>query len=106
MSAPKIAEKKSLLHLSRNDGVMKQLIRRYPPFRLRHNPNYFETLVSSIIAQQLSGKVADIIFHRFKDLYKVKKRPLWNESREKLHFPSPGEILETHSRCSTYDDRR
>lgn len=88
-------DKKYLTHLSENDKVLKRLISVHPKFNLKHNPNYFETLVSSIIAQQLSGKVADVIFHRFKDLYNVKKRPLWNEATEKLHFPFPEEILKT-----------
>lgn len=36
----------------------------------RETKDYFVSLVDSIIGQQLSGKVADVIFARFKNLFK------------------------------------
>jgi len=53
---------------------MRRLIARIGRCTLRPRPSYFVTLCDSIIAQQLSVKVAAVIFDRFAALY-PRRRP-------------------------------
>jgi DNA-3-methyladenine glycosylase II len=53
----------ALQHL-RKDPVMGQIIERTGPFSMQYREPCFETLVRSIVYQQLSGKVANVIFGR------------------------------------------
>jgi 3-methyladenine DNA glycosylase/8-oxoguanine DNA glycosylase len=54
----------ALDHLKAADPVLGRLIDQVGPYRIELlEPNY-ETLVKSIVLQQLSGKVAEIIFQR------------------------------------------
>lgn len=55
--------------LAAADPVMRRLIARIGPCGLRPHPRYFITLCDSIISQQLSGRVAEVIFNRFARLY-------------------------------------
>ncbi len=48
--------------LSRRDGVMKRIIKEIGPCTLRKDENYFNVLVRSIIAQQISTKAARSIY--------------------------------------------
>ena len=48
----------ALRHLRRADPVMRQVIRRAGPFRLKLRLDRFYSLVSSILSQQISGKAA------------------------------------------------
>jgi DNA-3-methyladenine glycosylase II len=72
-------------HLARRDPVLRRIIRRHGPCPLKPRPHtrHFETLVGSIISQQLSTKVADVIRARFCALYAPAR------------FPSPAQILAT-----------
>jgi DNA-3-methyladenine glycosylase II len=56
-------------HLSEADPVLRKLIARVGPCALKPRPQYFVTLCDSIISQQISGRVAEVIFDRFADLY-------------------------------------
>src|ERR1051325_5224674 len=69
--------------LSQRDQKLRDIIKRYGPCRLRPHTRYFETLVGSIVSQQLSTKAADTILKRFIALYSPHR------------FPSPIEILKT-----------
>jgi len=69
--------------LSRRDSHLRNLIKRYGPCGIRPHSRYFEALVASVISQQLSTRVADTIYHRFKALY----RP--------ARFPKPDQVLAT-----------
>ncbi|HTP87300.1 MAG TPA: DNA-3-methyladenine glycosylase [Candidatus Acidoferrales bacterium] len=51
-------------HLSRNDPVLSQIIERVGKYRIRFREPNFETLVKAIVFQQLSGKVANVIYQR------------------------------------------
>jgi DNA-3-methyladenine glycosylase II len=51
-------------HLSRRDPVLRALMRRAGPCQLRPHRRYFETLLRSIVGQQLSGKAAETIWTR------------------------------------------
>ncbi len=57
--------------LSRSDNVMAELINRAGPFRLemRSMKSPFESLLQSIVYQQLSGKAAATILHRVLALF-------------------------------------
>ena len=47
------------------DKFLKKLVDNYPTPKFEINNNYFDALSKSIIYQQLSGKVAKIIYTRF-----------------------------------------
>jgi DNA-3-methyladenine glycosylase II len=54
----------ALRHLKTSDPVLRGLIERVGPFRMEYREPTFETLVRSIVFQQLSGNVARVIFGR------------------------------------------
>lgn len=58
----------ALRHLRRNDPVMKDVIRRAGPFRLKLRRDRFATLARSIVGQQVSGKAATAIWKRVEAL--------------------------------------
>lgn len=74
--------KKAKLHLSKSDPVMADLVVNYKMKPRLYHGNHFQALVESIISQQLSTKVADVISSRFIKLYKNK-------------FPTPRQVLKT-----------
>ena len=53
----------ALKHLKK-DAIMAEIIRQAGPFAIEYRDPSFETLVRSIVYQQLSGRVASIIFGR------------------------------------------
>ena len=56
--------KEAIHHLRRNDPVLAEIIRRVGDYRIEFREPGLETLVKSIVYQQLSGRVASIIFAR------------------------------------------
>ena len=66
-----------LSHLSK-DKRLKKILEVQEPFILQSSKKVYLHLCSSIISQQLSTKVAKVIFHRFLDLY-GKKEPTAEE---------------------------
>ncbi len=56
--------RKAILHLKRSDPVMAGIIEQVGPFKMQFREPGFQTLVRSIVYQQLSGKVAATIFGR------------------------------------------
>lgn len=66
-------------HLKANDPVLRGIITTDPTFS-PHN-NYYDSLVSSILSQQLSVKAASTIEGRFKELFGGR-------------YPRPEELLE------------
>src|SRR5947207_14727798 len=54
----------SVLKHLKKDPVMADIIERVGPFAMQYREPCFETLVRSIVYQQLSGKVAAVIFGR------------------------------------------
>ena len=72
-----------LKHLSK-DGRLKKLIEKTQPHKLVKRKNICTYLCASIMSQQLSTKVADVIYKRFINLYGGKE-------------PSPQQILDTPS---------
>ena len=61
-------------HLTKVDPVLRRIIARVGPCTLRPRRQYFATLCDSIISQQLSTKVAEVISNRFVTLY-AQRRP-------------------------------
>lgn len=69
--------------LARRDPAMRLLIRKYGQCGISPHTRYFETLVESVISQQLSTKAAATIYRRFKELYAPAR------------FPRPAQIAAT-----------
>jgi DNA-3-methyladenine glycosylase II len=59
--------RKAILHLKKADPVLASMISRVGAYRIQYRDPNFETLVRSIVYQQLSGKVAAVIFGRLAD---------------------------------------
>jgi DNA-3-methyladenine glycosylase II len=53
-----------LQHLKKSDPVMASIIQRVGKFTLQYSEPSFETLARSIVYQQLSGRVASVIYGR------------------------------------------
>ncbi len=58
---------RAILHLKQADPVLCAIIERVGPYRIQDAESDFETLVRSIVFQQLSGKSARAIFARLKE---------------------------------------
>lgn len=56
--------RKAINHLKKADPVLCSLIDRVGAYRMQYRDPTFETLVRSIVYQQLSGRVAAVIFGR------------------------------------------
>jgi DNA-3-methyladenine glycosylase II len=56
--------RKAITHLKKADPVLRDLIERIGPFRMKYREPVFETLVRSIVYQQLSGFAAGAIYRR------------------------------------------
>ncbi|MGP0567212.1 MULTISPECIES: DNA-3-methyladenine glycosylase family protein [unclassified Nitrospina] len=63
------ASRAILRHFDRQDPVMAAVIRQIGPMRLRRNRNYFQVLCKAIVGQQISTRVADVIYARFQALF-------------------------------------
>ena len=63
-SSPVTIMRKAIRHLQAADPVMDAIIRRVGAYRIEFREPGFETLVRSIVYQQLSGRVAQVIFGR------------------------------------------
>jgi len=67
--------KKAISHLKRSDPVLAAIIGRVGEYGIRFREPDFETLVKSIVSQQLSGRVAAVIFGRLADAVGGKMTP-------------------------------
>jgi DNA-3-methyladenine glycosylase II len=56
--------KEAIQHLSQNDPILSEIIRRVGDYGIQFREPGFDTLVRSIVYQQLSGRVASVIFAR------------------------------------------
>ncbi len=74
--------RKALNHLKKSDPVMAAIIDRVGPYKIEYREPVFQTLVRSIVYQQLHGKAALTIFTRLKDA--AKADPITPESILKL----------------------
>ncbi|HLG95275.1 MAG TPA: DNA-3-methyladenine glycosylase [Bryobacteraceae bacterium] len=60
--------RKAILHLKKADPTLGLIIERVGTYRIEYRDPDFQTLVRSIVYQQLSGKVAKVIFGRLADM--------------------------------------
>jgi DNA-3-methyladenine glycosylase II len=67
--------KKAIQHLKRSDPVLSEIITRVGDYNIRFREPDFESLVKSIVSQQLSGRVATVIFGRLSDAVAGKMTP-------------------------------
>jgi DNA-3-methyladenine glycosylase II len=74
--------RKAILHLKKSDPVMGAIIERVGPYKIEYREPVFQTLVRSIVYQQLHGKAALTIFNRLHAA--AKADPLTPESILKL----------------------
>jgi len=74
--------RKAITHLKQKDTVMGSIIERVGPYKIQYREPTFQTLVRSIVYQQLNGKAAATIFGRLQAAAKVD--PLTPESILKL----------------------
>ena len=56
--------RKAIIHLKRKDPTLRSIIERVGPYRVEFHEPTFATLVRSIVYQQLSGRVAKVIYER------------------------------------------
>ena len=56
--------KEAIHHLKRSDPILSEIMDRIGEYRITFRDPDFETLVKSIVYQQLSGRVASVIFGR------------------------------------------
>lgn len=54
-------------HLRKVDPIMKSILKRVGPFKLRLQRNRFETLIKSIVSQQVSVASARSVLQEFRD---------------------------------------
>ena len=65
--------RKAISHLKKSDPLLAAVIERIGPCVIEYHEPAFSSLVRSIVYQQLSGKVAAVIFERFLNLLPRKK---------------------------------
>jgi DNA-3-methyladenine glycosylase II len=65
----------AILHLKGSDPILSEIIDRVGAYAIQFRDPDFETLVRSIVYQQLSGKVASVIFARLVAALKGKVSP-------------------------------
>jgi DNA-3-methyladenine glycosylase II len=74
--------KKAISHLKKSDTVLAGIIERAGAYKIRYSEPGFQTLVRSIVSQQLNGRAADTIFGRLQAA--AKADPMTPESILKL----------------------
>jgi DNA-3-methyladenine glycosylase II len=74
--------KKAIVHLKKADAVLAAIIERAGAYKISYAEPGFETVVRSIVSQQLNGRAADTIFARLQAA--AKADPMTPESILKL----------------------
>ena len=74
--------KKAITHLKKSDAILAAIIERAGAYKIRYAEPGFQTLVRSIVSQQLNGRAADTIFGRLQAA--AKAEPMTPESILKL----------------------
>src|SRR5260370_30542118 len=62
--------KQAITHLRTSDPVLSAIIQQVGDYGIQFRPPDFETLAKSIVYQQLSGRVASVIFGRLSAVVK------------------------------------
>ncbi len=74
MSKATLDWSKSLRHLTKHEPVFRQIVPRVGKCTLVPRSDYFLVLCESIFSQQISVRVADVLFSRFRDRFE-RRRP-------------------------------
>jgi DNA-3-methyladenine glycosylase II len=85
----RISHGRGILHLKKNDPILKVAIEGIKLRELSRRGEHFEALVVAIVNQQLSGKAADTIFKRFVALFPRSPH---------AKFPTPKRVLKMPAR--------
>lgn len=66
--------KKFIVHFQTVDPILYSLFKKHPSIEIKPEKSsaYFKKLCGEIIGQQLSGRVADVLFERFEKLFPKK----------------------------------
>src|SRR3954468_17326927 len=67
--------RKAIIHLKKTDPTLRSIIERVGPYKIEFHDPTFATLVRSIVYQQLSGRVARVIYQRLIDAVVGKVTP-------------------------------
>src|SRR5438128_2114962 len=59
--------RKAIIHLKKKDPTLRRIIEAVGPYKIQFHEPTFATLVRSIVFQQLSGRVARVIYQRLLD---------------------------------------
>src|SRR5947207_11571426 len=59
--------RKAIIHLKKKDPTLRRIIEAVGPYKIQFHEPTFATLVRSIVFQQLSGRVARVIYQRLFD---------------------------------------
>ena len=90
---------KVIVHFEKVDKVMAGLAKKYKVGKSRRpTENRFEYLALTILYQQLSTKVAQVIAGRFKAIYQPLPNPPLSKGGDRTNsgaFPKPKKILQT-----------
>jgi DNA-3-methyladenine glycosylase II len=78
--------KSGVRHLRRVDPALRRIINRVGPCALAPRRDYFVVLCKAIFTQQISTKVAAVLFSRFRDLF-PQRRPTPGRTIELLKKP-------------------
>ena len=60
--------RKAIIHLKKKDPTLRRIIEAVGPYKIQFHEPTFATLVRSIVFQQLSGRVARVIYQRLLDV--------------------------------------
>jgi len=91
--------RKAIIHLKKADPVLAAIIKKAGPYRVAYMEPVFQTLVRSIVYQQLSGKAASTIFNRL--VAGAKAAPLTPEAILKMR-PQKMRTLGLSKQKTTY----
>lgn len=76
----KTKHEEAVNHFQKADPKIAELIKNLPPIERNPEPDFYYTLLRSVVGQQLSVKAAATIFNRFLELFPGK-------------YPNPEEVL-------------
>ena len=78
----------AMRHLQQTEPRLRPLIKRHGPPHLQRTRNSFQSLIRSIVYQQLSGQAAATIYRRFMELFPTRRFP----SPEAVHAMSLAQL--------------
>jgi DNA-3-methyladenine glycosylase II len=74
----------ALVYLKKKDKKLAQIINQIGPIKRNINPDLFESLVSSIVAQQISGKAFETVYERLKQKTNITPKDILSLTTEDI----------------------